>query len=104
MFSKRQYQDIIDQVEEFADYHKLNLEEYNFETLIYINLVKSYFNLNQFERCSYFCRKFLRQIVHYLNKQSSETSLDLTIDETILSKHFNCITEFISVLIDLILK
>lgn len=76
----------------------------NFEPQIYINLVKSYFNLNQFEKCSYFCRKFLRQIVKYLNKQMNESIVDLTTNEAILTKHQNNLTEFISILVDLILK
>ena len=81
------------------------MDDSNFDSQIYVCLLKSYFNLNQFDKCGYFCRKFLRQIVLYLNKQINDSSavIDLTTNEP-KKKQLTNLTELITVQIELMLK
>ena len=109
-FAEKNFPEIINQLEEFAESHKLCFDDLNFKTRMYSHLVHSYFSLNQFDKCGYFCRKFLRQTIAYLNEQSnlsadtSETNADKIInklDEFKLKKMTE-LFEFMSELLDLI--
>lgn len=71
MFNSGSFQEIIDQTEEFAETHKLSLKDVKFDPFIYIHLLKSYYSLENFDKCFYFCRKFLKHIIKHFNEQLS---------------------------------
>lgn len=78
MFKQAKYQEIVDRLEDFADSHKLPIEDTNnFKPQMYIKLLKCYLNLgsmSSLEKCGYFARKFLRQSITYLNDQTSASN------------------------------
>ena len=115
MFHQHKYQEVIDQLEDYVENHKLSLDDINFKYYIYSKFLHSCLNINQFEKCGYFCRKFLRQIISYLNEQNNQNSSGsqnsnnsmeiVDVEETSLkSKKFNDLFTFISDLLDIIQK
>ena len=141
MFGLCQFGEIIEQVEEFAETHKLvwppsihftrilvnlnffcfekSLADTNFDPLIYIHLLRSYFNLNQLDKCIYFSRKFLKQVIVHLNarlaafnadksenliKVSSDSENSNSMSNGATSKNIPQIFAFITTLLDIILE
>ena len=70
-FAEKNYIEIINQLEEFAENQQISFDDTNINTQIYSHLLHSYYELNQFEKCGFFSRKFLRQIIAYLNEQNN---------------------------------
>jgi hypothetical protein len=88
-----------------------SLNESSFKSTLYIQLLNSYFNLNQIEKCTYYCKKFLRQIVIYLNDQIKYTTSSSSANQSLLGEAQNKfqkfstdLFEFISNLLEIILK
>ena len=110
MFHEHKYKEVIDQLEDYAENHKLSLDDINFKYHIYSKFLHSCLNLNQVEKCGYFCRKFLRQIISYLNEQtnpvqnaniSNSTMEIVDVEESCLkSKKLAELFDFISDLLD----
>lgn len=111
MFHEHKYKEVIDQLEDYAENHKLSLDDINFKYHIYSKFLHSCLNLNQVEKCGYFCRKFLRQIISYLNEQTNpvqnanNTIEIVDVEESCLkSKKLAELFDFISDLLDIFQK
>ena len=69
-----------------------SLEDASFKPSIYVQLLKSYMYTNQYEKCGYLSRKFLRQIIsHFIDHNDHDTSNannedHLTIEQEKLAK------------------
>jgi hypothetical protein len=77
-FVEKNYKEIINQLEEFAENHQITFDDENLNTQIFSHLLHSYYELNQYEKCGFFGRKFLRQIIAYLNEQNNLALLAAT--------------------------
>ena len=77
------------------------LEEMSFDSLVYKQFLHSCLNSHQAEKCNYFCRKFLKQIVIYLNKIVNEGEAEAKGD---CEFHMANIIQFISDILKLMLQ
>ena len=92
LFTEKNYEEVINQLEEFAENHQISFEDMNLKTLIYSRLLHSYFKLNIVDKCGYFCRKFLRQTITYLNEQNNLTLSTASSTATTIEKSSELIT------------
>jgi hypothetical protein len=111
------YHDVITHLQELAaDTHKLCFHHHHEETTsrecesnrkftIYSRLLHSFFLVEQFDKCAYLCRRYLRQVIVYLNQQNSSTSSSSTdAAAAATSQKLKELFTFISDLLDLIRK
>jgi hypothetical protein len=70
MFNNSKYFEIIDELEEHVENNKIPLDNDKCLNLdIYLYLCQSYIQLKQVDKCFYFCKKFMKQIISFLNDE-----------------------------------
>ncbi|CAF0778497.1 unnamed protein product [Brachionus calyciflorus] len=70
-FMEANYESVIANLEDFAEINKLPIDNSKFNPKTFIYFLKSYLNLSRpdITKCTYFCRKFLKDCVHFLKEQ-----------------------------------
>ncbi|RNA38515.1 calcineurin-binding cabin-1 isoform X1 [Brachionus plicatilis] len=90
-FNEGNYQLVIESLQDFAETHKLPLDNSKFNPKIFSYFIKSLTKPPNGDevKCAYFCRKFLKDCIHYLKEEIRNLALNQSLEQSEITENEN---------------